>query len=708
MNQVLIRNGQAVVEHVPAPVAGQNEILVQVHYSCISAGTEIAALKNTHTTLTQRGLRDPRKILKALDRVRKNGFAATVAQVKSIRQREETGKLAGYSASGVVLEVGPDIHDIKPGDRIACAGAGIANHAEFIAVPRNLVVKVPEGLSLQAASTVALGSIAMQGVRRADPKLGEAVAVIGLGILGQLTFQMLKASGCKVIGVDIDQRRVDLALSLGMDKGLNPTENNNVLGEVVRFCGGYGVDSVIISASTENSEVINDAMKMCRKKGKVVIVGAVGLNLERHEFYKKELDILISTSYGPGRYDEKYERTDIDYPYAYVRWTENRNMGEYLNLLANGKINIESLVERVYRIEEAGKAYEELRAAEAKPLIVLLEYNRESIPDRKTVVSEKRLAKDKLNVALIGSGSFATKIHLPNLKKLSDLYNIYAIVDKIGSNAKATAKQCHASYATTDYKQIWEDENVDMVIIATRHDLHAGIAIEAARTGKAIFVEKPMAINNEELRELTEVLGKTKVPFMVGFNRRFSPVVRRAKEVLKGRQGPMIINYQMNAGFIPREHWVHGPAGAGRNIGEACHIYDLFTYFTESEVDTVSASSITPRSEQYMRNDNFVATARFKDGSVCNLLYTALGHPSVPKERMEIYWDEKTLQIDDYKRLMVFGESVSFPVSAEPQKGHYEELKEFAASIREGDGYPIPLWQIIQATEISFHVEETL
>ena len=333
MKQVLIKNGQAVVEDIPAPIIGENEILVQVYYSCISTGTEISVIESLKKPLYKRVLEKPQNIKKVLEMIRSQGLAKTVARV---RAEINDPKPTGYSAAGIVLEVGEEIKDLKQGDRVACAGAGIANHAEFIAVPRNLLAKIPGQLSFEAASTATLGSIALQGVRRADPDLGEFVAVIGLGILGQLTAQILKANGCRVVGIDLDQKRVDVAISLGMDKGLN-SDRDDVVNEIMGFSYGHGVDSVIITASTENSEVINQAMQVCRKKGKVVIVGAVGLNLRREEFYKKELDVLISTSYGPGRYDEKYEHEGVDYPYAYVRWTENRNMEEYLQILRDKK-----------------------------------------------------------------------------------------------------------------------------------------------------------------------------------------------------------------------------------------------------------------------------------------------------------------------------------------------------------------------------------
>ncbi len=701
MKQVLLKKGRAVVDLVPVPQVGNGEVLVRVCYSCISAGTETAGMKEGGKSLPRRLMEHPENIAKGLQMLKEQGIRRTFALVRGVL---DSGQPTGYSASGIVVMTGKDVTGIVPGDHVACAGAGIANHAEFIAVPRNLLVKVPDGLSLDLSSTVTLGSIALQGVRRTDPKLRETIAVIGLGILGQLTVQMLKSNGCRVMGIDIDQRRIEQATGLGMDRGLN-AGNGSAVEEVISFSDGHGADAVIIAASSPNSEIMEQAMDMCRKKGRIVIVGDVGLNLKREKFYKKELDIFMSTSYGPGRYDAAYEIEGKDYPYGYVRWTENRNMQAYLELVREGSIRLAPLVEKTYPVEEATKAYEELNNSVCRPLIVLLEYSKEAVPDTKVVVSPKRTDKDRISVAIIGAGGFAKSMHLPNLQKMENLFHVHAIASKTGTNAKAIALQYSASYATTDYQEILRDKDVDLVMIATRHDLHARMAVDAAKAGKAVFVEKPMALTKEKLDELVHALEETKVPFLVGFNRRFSPHVSRIKEFTDKRLNPLIINYRMNAGFIPPDHWVQTAEGGGRNIGEACHIYDLFNCLTGSEVENVSACSISPKTGQYLRNDNFSATVKYKDGSVCNLIYTALGSKDVSKEQMDVYVDGKIITMDDYKKVTVFGSRTKGLDTSVPEKGQLEELREFAASIKNGDGYPIPLWQLIQATEIALAVE---
>jgi len=464
MKQVLIKKGKAYSEEIPAPMVNENIILVQVYYSCISTGTEIAGVKASGESLLKKALIQPEKVTKVMNNLIKEGLSRTI---KKIKGKLEDSIQTGYSASGVVIDVGSNIKDIKVGDRVACAGAGIANHAEYIEVPRNLLVKVPDGVDFDLSSTVALGSIAMQGVRRADVKLGEYVAVIGLGIFGQITVQLLKANGCRVIGMDLDERRIQKALKLGLDKGVNSKDEDTVK-MLSAFSNGFGVDAVIITASTSSKDPLSQAFQICRKKGRVVLVGVVGMEIDREDMYKKD---LISTSYGPGRYDDNYELKGIDYPYAYVRWTEARNMEEYLKLIADKKINIRPLIEREYKIEEASKAYEELKTAEKKPLIVLLKYKQEKedkvlrrmeLVLRRMELQYKPIKKDgRINIAVVGAGNFAKGMHLPNLIKLKDYYNLYAIMSKTGSNAKSTAQKFGAKYATTDYKEILKDENID-------------------------------------------------------------------------------------------------------------------------------------------------------------------------------------------------------------------------------------------------------
>jgi len=707
VKQVLIKKGRAYTEEVPAPVVSPNTILVQVYYSCISVGTEMSGLLASGESLIKKGLKQPGKVAKVWTNIKTDGLFRSIQKIQ-----EGLGESArpGYSTAGIVLGVGTNIKDVEIGDRVACAGSGIACHAEYIEVPRNLLVKIPDDVDFDLASTVALGAIAMQGVRRADVRLGEYVAVIGLGILGQITVQLLKASGCRVIGIDLEETRIERAIELGMDEGVNP-KNDDAVQIATAFSNGFGVDAVIIAAATKSKEPLAQAFQMCRKKSRVVLVGVVGMEIDREDVYKKELDFLISTSYGPGRYDERYERKGIDYPYSYVRWTENRNMKEYLRLISDRKINIRSLIDREYNIEEAFQAYKQLKTRKNKPIIVLLKYSQEKKKqiERKIEIISKSIKRDgRISIAVVGSGSFAKATHLPNLLKLKDIYDLHAIASRTGSNAKSTARRYKARYATTDHRELLRDNNIDAVIIATRHNLHAKMAMEALKAGKAVFLEKPMALNKKELDELVKTINDTQKPFMVGFNRRFSKYAVEAKRHIANRINPMIINYQMNAGYIPLDHWVQTEEGGGRIIGEACHIFDLSNYFTEAEVESVSVDRITPKTKHFSSQDNAVITLKYKDGSICTLTYTSMGNNQHPKEFCQTYFDGKIIIINDYKKMEGYGIKLKEIKSTESKKGHYEELMEFAKYIKGKIQPPIPLWQLIQATQISFSVEEMI
>ena len=707
MKQVLIKTGSVIVEEVPAPKVSSKNILVRVTHSCISVGTEMAGVKMSGLPLYQRALKQPENVKRVLEMVTDEGVKRTMDRVTG---KLSAGSATGYSAAGVVVDLGVEVEGFVIGDRVACAGAGIANHAELIDVPVNLAVKLPTCLGTDIASTVTLGSIAMQGIRRTNPTLGETIVVIGLGVLGQITAQMLSANGCQVIGVDIDQARVQIALGNGMDFGINPVTDNYVE-RVFKYTDGVGSDAVIVTAATASHEVISEAMQVCRKKGRVVLVGDVGLNLNRADFYKKELDFLISTSYGPGRYDSVYEEGGQDYPIAYVRWTENRNMQAYIDLLAKRKVRLDNLYKDPYPIEQATEAYDALKVEDEKPLLVLLEYPervgiRNSWVELRTAVTPK---SDKIRVALVGASSFAQGVHLPNMVKLRNRYSLRAVMSRTGANARAVATQYDADYCTTEYADILKDGEVDLIMVTTRHDLHGEMVLKALRAGKNVFVEKPLALREEEINEIEQFYNNNPdAPLlMVGFNRRFSPAIKTIKQVLEKRATPLIANYRMNAGFIPLDHWVHGSEGGGRNIGEACHIYDLFNFITGGcDIELISAHSVTPTSKLYGRNDNFVAILKYTDGSVCTLTYSALGNKSFPKERLDIFVDGKVLTMDDYKSVTVHGGKDKGWSAKSMHKGQMEELELLYDALLNGSAWPITLDEQLSATRISFEIEQ--
>lgn len=708
VKQVVIRAGEAVIENVPAPQVSEKNLLVAVSHSCVSTGTEMAGVRLSALPLYRRALVQPSKVAQALQMVKDKGVRHTLDRV---RGKLAAGFPTGYSAAGRVLAMGDQVEGFSIGDRVACSGSGIANHAERIDVPVNLAVRIPDEVSDPDASTVTLGAIALQGVRRADLRLGETVGVLGLGLVGQLTAQLLKASGCRVIGFDLDPRRVQLALEGGIDHGVDPNTDDFVTC-CLRHSDGFGLDAVLVTAATPSNEPIHQAMQACRKKARVIIVGDIGLDLQREDLYKKELDLVISTASGPGRYDPVYEISGQDYPLPYVRWTENRNMESYLDLMARNRIRIDQLPSREFPIDQVKQAYRILSSGDEKPLLVTLNYpERDDADSRRVNHSSHRVAKKgQIRVALVGAGGFAQGVHLPNLEKLHKSFVLHSVMNRTGSTAVAVAQRYQARYSTTDYEEILADPEVDLVLIATRHDLHGPMTLAALERGKHVFVEKPLALHEKELGAIEELVQKTEKPpyLMTGFNRRFSPAIRCALKILSGRQGPMMINYRMNVPPIPKEHWTQGPEGGGRNLGEACHLYDLFGALTQSTVDHIRATLIGPPSGQVPRDNNFVSTIRFTDGSVGTLTYTTLGSQQHSKEQMEIFSEGKVLVLDDYRTLQCHGSRHHDWKSNSIEKGQMEELESLASYLLGEGPCPMTVEEQLQASRIALEVERQI
>ena len=709
MKQILINRGKVLVGEVPAPVIEKGRVLVEVAYSLISTGTEVSTLEDSGKPIYMKALEREDSLSKFMTYLKQNGLQKTLTKVLS--QDQFHYLQTGYSCSGVVVAVGENVEDIQVGDRVACSGSGIANHAEYILAPRNLITQVPTGCTLKEAASVTLGGIAIQGVRRAETHIGDIVAVIGLGLLGQITVQLLKAAGNQVIGVDIDSKRVAKAMQMGADFAFVSGETN-IINEVRNITSGHGVDSTIITAGSKSDAIIQQAMEVTRKKGKVVVVGAVGLNVKRSPFYEKEIDLLISCSYGPGRYDQQYEEGGVDYPYAYVRWTENRNMTEYLRLISKGLIKVNLLMEKEYSIAKAQDAFVDLTSGNDKPLSVVLSYDhaRDDEKDKikcstmLTTNNSSRIRTGRINVGVVGAGGFATGVHLPNLRKLNNDYKIRAVVSSRGVNANSVAETFGADYATTNLQDILDDPEIDMVLIATRHNLHSSMAIKAALAGKAIFLEKPMAINQQQLDELAEVIKETKVPFTVGFNRRYSPAAQQLHSVLLNRKNPIMVNYRVNAGYIPLDHWTQTDEGGGRMIGEACHMIDLFQYFVgSSKVEDINVMSIRPETTAFSATDNIVTSLCYEDGSVCNLFYTTMGNPRLSKEYIEVYFEGKVAVIEDFKSIQHYGSSTKSIKYPRQDKGHVAELIAFAETIN-NNVFPIDIDSLIETTRISFRI----
>lgn len=711
MKQAIIKKGKVFPVDVPAPLVSKGCVLIKVVSSCISAGTEISGVQGSGKSLIKRALEQPQNVKKVIDIVKSDGIATAYAKVKG---KVETESATGYSLSGVVIALGDGVSRFNVGDHVAAAGAGFANHAEYVDVPENLVMTMPRGMGFAEASTVTLGGIAMQGVRRADLRLGEYAVVVGTGILGLLTVQMLKFAGIRVAAIDLDVNRLKITKDLGAEIILNPG-SDDIIRMVENWTGGYGADAVIFTAATSSSEALSQSFKMCKRKGRVVLVGVSGMEIKREDIYQKELDFMISTSYGPGRYDKNYEEKGLDYPYAYVRWTENRSMEEYLRLVHEGFIKLDKLINATYPIEKVSEAFASLQQPGQKPLMVLLDYGmidagkleEYNQHNRKVSISTLPVKRDVVNIALIGVGGFATGMHLPNIEKLSDKYRLHCVVNRTGHKAKLVAEKYHASYATTDYQDVLNDKDVDLVLIATHHDSHATLALQALEAGKHVFVEKPLATTQEELDKIKAFYAdgtENKPVLFTGFNRRFSIYAQEIKKHTDKRINPLFIHYRMNAGYIPLDHWVH--EDGGRIVGEACHIIDLMSFLTGEAIKSVSVDSLMPATEKFSSSDNKAITLAFEDGSMSTIHYFAVGSKEYPKEYMEVHFDEKTIVLDDYKSLKGFGLKVEELSTVTSQKGQYEELIWFYETIKkDNQKWPIDLWDMVQTTETTIVIE---
>jgi predicted dehydrogenase/threonine dehydrogenase-like Zn-dependent dehydrogenase len=661
MKQLFIKKGKLVLEDLPLPVCGDNEVLVSNFYSLISSGTELASIKNRSESPLKLAKDRPDLVNKVIEQVKREGLLKTLKLVKS--KLTDYSPL-GYSSAGVVMRVGKNVTEFVPGDKVACGG-NYANHAEIISVPKNLVVKMPE-ISFEDAAFVSVGAIALQGVRRAQVQIGDKVVVLGLGLVGLLTVQILKAAGCKVIGLDINVERCNLAKKLGANFVLNSSDAD----KIVKLLG-LGADSVIITAATKSSEPAKLATKLCRRKGRVVVVGDVGLNFERKYWYEKELDIVMSTSYGPGRYDTNYEEKSIDYPIGYVRWTLNRNMSAFLDLVRGGKVDVRSLIGKIYSIEEAEEAYAKI--SESKIITAIFRYQKDKT-ELKSNTYEIPKKEGKINLAVIGAGNFVQTQHLPNLQQIPD-FNIRAIVTATPINAKKLAEQYKAQYFETDYRKVLADPDIDAVLIATRHNLHTQIAIDAAKAKKHIFLEKPICVDDKDLKGIFKTVKENNVACFIGFNRKYSQLSQKVKDVLGKKNGPWIINYVVNAGQLPKNSWIYDTIeGGGRCIGEACHFFDFFNFIINVDVQDIKANASDL--------DNFIATIKYKDGSLANLIYNSIGSSDFPKERVEIFRGGAIAIINDYKELQLYGTEEKGLKLGRQDKGSLIELQEFAKLLK--------------------------
>ncbi len=702
MKQLLqnYRNGKLRIAEVPAPALSSGGVLINNHYSLVSMGTERAVIEFAKQSLVSKAHSRPDLVRQVLKKAKTDGLLGTY---RAAMQRLDESVPLGYSCAGEVVQVGQGAEEFSKGDSVACGGGGYASHAEVVFVPKNLAVKIPDNVSTREAAFVTLGAIALQGVRRAELTLGERVAVIGLGLLGQLTVQILNAYGFPVLGLDVSQRQVEKACGLGLQEGavIGQSDVKEIAGA---FSNGQGVDAVIITAATKSNEPVELAGMICRDKGRVSVVGDVRMEVPRKIYYEKELDLRISRSYGPGRYDPDYEEKGIDYPIGYVRWTERQNMDEFLRLISMGRVDAKPMITHVFEIEDALNAYKLILDNPDKEDVtaVLLEYD--PAKEHKPAVTLRRhgkriLAGDTVNVGLIGGGGFAKGIILPNLKRL-DRVNIKAVATATGKSAADIAGQYGCEYATTDYNKILNDEDINLVIVATRHGLHAPITIEALKQDKNIHVEKPLALNMEELKAIVEAESHSQGRLMVGFNRRFAPQAIKAKERFSNRKTPLMIHYRVNAGYVSRDHWVHDPVeGGGRIIGEVCHFIDFLQFLTGAEPKMVYATKVATGAN-VIAEDNVSITIDFADGSTGSILYTALGDKSLPKEYIEIFGGGKAMSIRNFRTGKGF--------SLSQDKGHYGEFRAFIEAVLDQNPSPISVRELVLATVVSFKIHESL
>lgn len=709
MKQLLqhIKTGQLKILETPTPLLHPKGLLVKNYFSAISAGTEKASIELGKKSLLGKAKARPDLVKQVIQKIKTEGLSSTL---KAVQNKLDDWLPLGYSTAGEVISVGQDVRGFKVGDRVTCAGGGHASHAEIIYVPQNLCAKLPDNVSLDEAALTTIAAIALQGIRILNLTAGEKVGVIGLGLIGQLTVQILRAYGHPVVGLDIDHLKIKRALEYGLDLGLSSMDKNSTK-EIINFTSEQGLDAVIITAATKSNQPIELAGEITRKKGRISIVGDVNINIPRKIYYEKELQITVSCSYGPGRYDNNYESKGIDYPFAYTRWTEKRNMEEIIRLMAEKKINIKSLITHTLKIDEALKAYDLIldHTQKNEVVAILLKYSGEAKIE--SVVSyqnliKKNQPKDHINIGLIGTGNFTKGIILPALKKIKNI-SLLAAADTNGREASQIIQKFNGQYATTNYKEIINDKNIDLVIVATRHNLHAQIVIEALEKNKNVHVEKPLCLNEEELNKIIVAAQKSTGRLMVGFNRRFAYHTIIAKETFKNSQ-PLMIYSRMNAGFIPKEHWVHDQIqGGGRILGEACHLVDLVRFLADSRPVKVYAEMID-LDNKISTEDNILINIDFKNGSKGSIIYTSLGNKRAPKEYLEIFGDNQIMTINNFKSAEIYKKnSVGKKWLMNQDKGHNLEFKEFIESIRQGKPSPIPLNELAESTLITIKAIES-
>ncbi len=693
MKQIIqdLNSGKTILENIPAPAIKRGHVVIQSHRSLVSLGTERMLVEFGKANYLEKVRQQPEKVKQVLDKIKSDGLRPTIEAV--FRKLGEPLPL-GYCNAGEVIEVAPDVKEFKVGDRVVSNGP----HAEIICVPKNLVAKIPENVSYDHAVFTVIGSIGLQGIRLLEPKFGETVVVTGLGLIGLLAGQILVANGCHTIGFDFDNSKVELAKSFGID-AYQINENMNPVSVIEEITQSQGADAVLITASTKSNDVISQSAQMCRKNGKIVLVGVIGLNINRSDFYKKEISFQVSCSYGPGRYDENYEEKGYDYPISHVRWTEKRNFQAILQAISKNQIKVEKLISEVIDFENYNIVYDNI--AESKSIASVFKYDITATEISKSIQLREYTYDPKLpNVGIIGAGQFTSSTVLPNLKKA--FCNVASIASSKGLSGTLLAKKFGIAESTTDLDLILNNEEINTVIITTRHNSHAELVVKSLNAGKHVFVEKPLALTNSELNEIEIAYNNNNGKLMVGFNRRFSPFSLEAKKIISNSKIPINIVLTMNAGFIPSEHWVHDPEiGGGRIIGEACHMIDLATFFIGSKIIKVTANGISTSS------DNVSILLHYANGSNAVVNYFSNGSKAYSKERIEIFSQNKTIIIDNFKRSEYYGYKSS-GMSKSQDKGHAFQFKQFMESVALGTSSPIPFHELLNTSRAAIAAVDSL
>jgi predicted dehydrogenase/threonine dehydrogenase-like Zn-dependent dehydrogenase len=701
MKQIIqsFKTGETILEEIPAPTIRKGAVLIETTFSLVSLGTEKMLVEFGKSNLISKARQQPDKVKQVLDKIKTEGLLPTL---EAVFNKLEQPLPLGYCNVGRVIAVGEGVSEFKIGDRVASNG----QHAEIVCIPKNLVALIPDNVSDEEACFTVIGSIGLQGLRLLNPTLGETIVVVGLGLIGLITAQLLKANGCNVIGVDIDENKLAISETWGIIP-FNPI-NGDVVKFVEQHTNNIGADGVIITASTKTDEIISQAAKMSRKRGRIILVGVVGLNISRSEFYEKELTFQVSCSYGPGRYDEDYEQRGNDYPLSFVRWTEKRNFEAILNSISNKKLKVKDLITEQVELVNYLKIYNSLGLNNS--IASIIKYSDKENNDNKfsnTVLLENRCYLNcKGIIGIIGAGNFTKMTMLPALKG-SGAVNKY-IASAGGVNGTALAKKYNFSHSTTDFKEILNDEDVDLVLITTRHNQHASQTVEALKHGKHVFVEKPLALNIEELNAITDAYyNSIGNPILtVGFNRRFSPHSIAVKKAL-GQSGPLNIVATMNAGFIPSNVWIHDlNIGGGRIIGEACHFIDLASYFTDSKVVSVCMNSLGKNAHE--NTDNASIFLKYEDGSNVVINYFSNGSKSYSKERIEVYNQERTVIIDNFRKTEAFGFKNFKGLKTSLDKGHKSQFLELINKVKNSGSPLIEFDSIINTTKATFAAIKSL